>query len=87
MQQPGIGRSGGMNRGLEVCSVIISMVISIGYCSTIFWYVYGQISRGEALVLHWIGHCRIGQLLIVICVWIFFPPELISSFALVVRQF
>jgi hypothetical protein len=59
MQQPGIGRSGGMNRGLEVCSVM-SMVISIGYCSTIFWYIYGQISRGEASVLQ-IGLVIIGS--------------------------
>jgi hypothetical protein len=59
-----------------------------GYCSTIFWYIYGQISRGEALVLQ-IGLVIVGS---DNCwLWSVFGYssllELISSFALVVRQF
>jgi len=42
------------------------------------------------LKLDWIAHRRIGQLLIVIviCVWIFFPPRInFFTYALIVRQF
>jgi len=52
--------SGEMNRGVEVCSVIMSMVISFGYCSTILvWSDLPRRSFVVGLTLDWIGHRRI----------------------------
>jgi hypothetical protein len=48
-----VGRSGGdESRGVEVCSVMF-LVISIGYCSTIFWYIYGWENLLEDTVIFW----------------------------------
>jgi len=80
-----VGRSGGMNRGVEVCSVMF-LVISIGYCSTI-WLDLPRRRFSVGLKLDLIAHRKL-LTVIVICVWIFFPPRInFFTSALIVRQF
>jgi len=75
-----VGRSGRMNRSVEVCSV------SGHFDCLLFNYYCGMVRspEGVGLKLDWIGHRRIGQLLTDLCLDGYsYLLDLVSLFALI----